>query len=788
MARLPIASARNPTDSVTDRQVDLAIRRADLFFTMKQGTDGRWTDLKLDLKYPGATTALSILALRTAGASLTDRRLRRSVPKLLDRSEIDTVRARALSLSMWCAINPELFAGHLRDDIRFLEQEQGKDGAWGHGKRTRAGRGKNAARHDGANTQLSLAALSRALAVGADVKPVVWRRAEASLLASQNPDGGWGYPLGSATKESVPSESYGTMSVGGLAAAYHVFDGAHRRAELAFNGRQKAGCGIDAASTKPIRQAMDKAWPWVEENLRFDSIPGLNPTGASDPRSTSMGSYLLAMGRLGILSGRKRIAGRVWARDVAEQLLNTQHGDGSWGGIEETGLSLMALATARAPVLINKLKFGDEHDWNNDSRDAANLTRWYAHHVGNPQSWQVVELDRFSDDILDAPVLLITGHSAPDLSSDARRRIQAFVASGGTILAVACCSRQQFVDECKSLFSKMFPRFTSQPLPADHLVWRIDAEVSPNQTMIGLGDNCRTSVFVLPDASCCAWHQNLITSEASRFQLAGNILRYATFGKEPRSRLRPFVHTPSGTPSETVSVARLTHAGDWWTAQRAMANLSGRLTERYGLGIDERPPVRAADARASDASALWLTGHLFASFTDKETQAVRAYVEEGGLLIASPCCGRPSSTAPIDGRHLWKTTPEVKTNETAPATAFDDAFLDWASEAFAPLTWEPILSTDPIMSGTVRSGLAPPLTGLAYRPRVEGLASPRIDRPVLFGLRHNDRWIVIYSPYDLSCSVRGNPCQECYGYVRHDAESIVGNLLLQAIGDRPKAR
>ena len=31
------------------------------------------------------------------------------------------------------------------------------------------------------------------------------------------------------------------------------------------------------------------------------------------------------------------------------------------------------------------------------------------------------------------------------------------------------------------------------------------------------------------NAACCAWQQNLVTAESRRFQLAGNILRYATF-------------------------------------------------------------------------------------------------------------------------------------------------------------------------------------------------------------------------------------------------------------------
>ena len=104
-------------------------------------------------------------------------------------------------------------------------------------------------------------------------------------------------------------------------------------------------------------------------------------------------------------------------------------------------MGLLALHRARTPIVLGKLQYGDGQDWNNDPREAAHLVAWYAEQIHRPLAWQVVDLQQHPADIRAAPVLLITGHDAPDIPEAARAVLRDYVWSGGTILGVACCSK-----------------------------------------------------------------------------------------------------------------------------------------------------------------------------------------------------------------------------------------------------------------------------------------------------------------------------------------------------------
>jgi len=48
-------------------------------------------------------------------------------------------------------------------------------------------------------------------------------------------------------------------------------------------------------------------------------------------------------------------------------------------------------------------------------------------------------------------------------------------------------------------------------------------------------------------------------------------------------------------------------------------------------------------------------------------------------------------------------------------------------------------------------------------------------------VRMGDRWAVIFSPYDISCSLEKQNSMECTGYGRDDAEKIALNVLLYTL-------
>ncbi|MBU0717850.1 MAG: DUF4159 domain-containing protein [Planctomycetes bacterium] len=737
--------------TVTGEDVELAIRRAVDFIWSRQNREGQWDSREFET-VPGGLTALAAYTVRMAGTPLSDHRLHGVVQQLRSRTDLNTVYARAFTLMLWSGLGIDQFKHEMAEDVRYLKIQQSKDGGWGYGTTSDVGPGKGWT--DNSNSQLALLALSEAAWAGADVSAAIWRRAERSWLSQANPDGGWGYPISDDPNYGhYPRQSTGSMTAAGLASLYLIYDQLYLDAELPFNGRFIAKCGQDIEDTRPIRQAMHNAWNWLATRFQVEVVPELPEDSASDLGHADLTYYLFGLDRVGVAGGRKYIGGHQWSAEVAAQLVHTQREDGSWGNVNQTCFGVLALLKLRTPVLVNKLRYGEGDSWNTNPRDAANLTRWFSRRCETPLTWQVVELSEANNDVYDAPVLLITGHEAPELTEVEQRKLRSFVDAGGTVLAVACCSKSEFYEGAHRLFSSLFPNLTAGLLPADHPAWSVHDVLDPGPECTGFSDGYRTSIFLLNNAACCAWQQNLTESEHRRFQFAGNILVYATHGRSPRSRLTPFVEAEVALPNpvRTVWVSRMIHGGDWWIDPAALRHLHRRLSPRIGLGIEERAAVRAEDVSSSTADMLVLAGHTFTPPTAFGESELRGFLRNGGTLVASACSGQEE---------------------------FDGAFQRFARELFGDDAWQRIPQDDPIMTGDFAPGLASSLHAMSLRQRFRASPPPRLDWPILYGVRDGERWMAIYSPYDLVAGITNHPCLDCGGYVPRDSRAILANIFL----------
>ena len=53
--------------------------------------------------------------------------------------------------------------------------------------------------------------------------------------------------------------------------------------------------------------------------------------------------------------------------------------------------------------------------------------------------------------------------------------------------------------------------------------------------------------------------------------------------------------------------------------------------------------------------------------------------------------------------------------------------------------------------------------------------------PQLEGIKIDGRWVVIFSPLDLSCALENHASLDCKGYIRQDAGRLGLNILLYAM-------
>jgi len=72
------------------------------------------------------------------------------------------------------------------------------------------------------------------------------------------------------------------------------------------------------------------------------------------------------------------------------------------------------------------------------------------------------------------------------------------------------------------------------------------------------------------------------------------------------------------------------------------------------------------------------------------------------------------------------------------------------------------------------------------RPRAKGAdgsSQSRIDKvtPHLEGIEIEGRFVVMFSPYDISCALESSASTDCEGYVSEDAARIGTNMILYAL-------
>ncbi|MFQ5490433.1 MAG: DUF4159 domain-containing protein, partial [Phycisphaerae bacterium] len=598
-------------------------------------------------------------------------------------------------------------------------------------------------------------------------------------------DGGWGYmPRTNPFRATggLRPDSYGSMTAAGLATLYILYDQLYSRSAGRFDGRRSRNCRYNLPQSGELRQAMDDAWMWLNTRFTTDAIPEFPGGRQTLFRSQWLNYYLYSVERAGVASGFKTFGSNNWYRDLANQLVRTQQGNGSWGTIDQTCFGLLALVKGRTPVVINKLRHGEQTDWNNTPRDAATLTRWLSRQLERPMTWQIVDLDSPEADIKDAPILYLTGHKSPKFSDLEKDLLRDYVLSGGTVLAVACCSRASFARGVSTLFEEVFPRYRRQVLSKNHALWTLQYRINPDDSVTGFSDGCRTRLFVVQRGLNNAWHQNLFADYRDMFRLGANLLLYATNRQDPRSvapamgrgRIAGLGPAHGADASRRrgahrIRVARVRHDRDGWTDPNALTRLSDVLLDGFDLVISETPAVDLRYADLDRFDLLWLTGHHLPPPDSDALKRLKAYLEGGGTLLATGCCGR---------------------------SGFDAVFGAWMEHAFGLDALIDVPADDPLITGR----LAPSSDVDVWGPLGSDLTHPRLKRPrldpdgpawpsklavpLLKGVQLRPdlnaprRWAVIYSPLDIHCGLSGHFCVNCRGYQPQDARAIAVNAVL----------
>jgi hypothetical protein len=444
-------------------------------------------------------------------------------------------------------------------------------------------------------------------------------------------------------------------------------------------------------------------------------------------------------------------------------------------------------------VLISKLVHGSwprvetDTDWNNDRNDLRHLTTYASKEVfKTPVAWQTFDLMRglqtqakgleFHEDdfqavtseMLQSPILYITGHRSP------KQRIQAvekallkrYIENGGFIFAEACCGHPEFDAGFKDLVRELWPGGSFDKLPADHPIYTAYHAIPPGQPyeLWGLIQGCKTVLVYSPQDVSCRWEKGPPPSKdvadanwLMAFNLGHNLIHYVTGGDLPKPRLtetKVVGHKaePSTPPRGYVQIAQLRIPGDPAPAPNAMRNLLEHAREFAGLDVYTKTKQLVVDSDSTlNYKCLYMHGKKEFRFEPSDLKSLRFNLETGGLLFADACCG---------------------------ADTFDKSFRQFIVQLFPNAKLEQVPLNDDLFGAEI-NGI--PLGEQTIECRTEVRGPMRPMPPYLEGIKHQGRWVVLYSKYDIGCALEKHQASDCRGYSPASAEKIARAALLYSL-------
>ena len=725
---IAFGAALSAAADVTPRQVRQALDRGVAALKRQQRQDGRWVE-RNGQAYEGGLTCLAALALLQAGESPESPALAAALGHI--RKQADE-RTYIVALKIMALAQSDARQNHLQIQAAadWLVDAQLAAGLWTYDQTARP--------FDHSNTQFALLGLHAAAQAGATVHANVWKKAHAQIVRTQNADGGWAY--------QQSGNSYGSMTAAGVSDLIILGASTAVPQEHGFRDGAAPNCGKYRGSS-----ALVSGLNWLGRSFRADQ----NPNCGSGRQWLYY--WLYAVERCGILTGQRRFGQHDWYREGADFLVRSQAADGTWGGsVVDTSFAVLFLAKGRKPLLVQKLKWSDNQDWNPDRHDVDNLVSFIGDKLGEPTAWQVVEFDAPLEDWLAAPLLYMQGHTFPRWNMHQREKVRKYIEMGGTLLAEACCGRAAFKEEFEAFVADTFPAIPLHELDPGHPVYGAFYDLKPAGLM-GMNIGCRTSVIFSPNDLSCLWEQGDIPGLSERaFKLGTNIAAFAIGRQALRDRLE-VVTLPeeatheSGPPAgDALQLAQVVYDGDWQPDPQALVHFAEFLRDELNLSVvTQYKTVRPTNEQLASAPILFMTGHYHFRLSEREAEALAAHLRRGGFLLAEACCGRKE---------------------------FDEAFREMVKRTFPDQSLKRLPPDHAIFRG--QPGFK--LDQVGYKPAALA-EQPDLSQPELWGLEIDGRLALVYSPYAIGCGLDGHVCYNCRGYVDEDARRLAANIVLYVL-------
>jgi hypothetical protein len=245
--------------------------------------------------------------------------------------------------------------------------------------------------------------------------------------------------------------------------------------------------------------------------------------------------------------------------------------------------------------------------------------------------------------------------------------------------------------------------------------------------------------------------------------IGANVVAYAT-GRELREKLdRPnlvsVLKPPSTHDRASLYVAKLQHNGGSDDAPSALANVLTVIAQTTRLPVaTEKRLLSLLDPALPDYPVAFLHGRRSFRWSQPERKALRRFIDNGGVIFADSICANKDFAAAF----------RREMQNIFPMQAFDR--IPPEHPMFTRHFHGHDISQVTLLDPRTRARNDDPLSA-----RREKIA------PLLEGIEVDGRYVVMFSPYDMSCALENRPSLECRGYTREDAAKIAINIILYAM-------
>ncbi|MDR1480552.1 MAG: DUF4159 domain-containing protein [Planctomycetaceae bacterium] len=769
-----------------------AIDKGIQYLKNKQKQNGQW-DYEISGHTLGAT-AMCVIAFVEAGVSRDDSSLVRGVQALRLYRAGDNIHdtypiaIQTIALTRFGDVSDKSIIAH---NIQWLIRHQVNDGSNGDGGwQYRSGHYSTFETY-----YVGLAFYEAERSDAAVIPRAVWDKVRRFWERTQNADGSWGYrPLarGSGNAYSCTTNA-GIIS---LILSTGFNDSGRFRVE-----DNRINCG--RWDPYNISSRIDLALLSLDNPLISQQVPTTGiwyKKNSSDLKIREMRWVhynLFAVENVGRFLGRSDIGQCDWYREGTLSLLRQlrEHrdywADASGETILETSCAVSFLAKGRRPITVAKVSGGHDYSWNLHPYNVDHLLRFVEGRWQFPLGWRHVDLGKISaDELIQSPVLYFSGDKMPFAGSENEMKrvavkLREYLDRGGFIVAEALSDDGVFEAKFRELMRLVFKDseggLNLNLLEASHPIWSGGLFIEPEQRrpIKGITAACRTNVIFIPAVKkqpslSCLWEisradgrNELYTSVVSRQVEVGlgiglNILSYAidadrNYRDQTADSILTKTKSQHAGQRGSIFLGVLSH-GETNSTPRALPNLLRWVEANLGLSANGEVKTVGFDSGMFSYPVLFMFGRKAFSFTAKQKEMLRRYLEQGGFLFVNSICS---------------------------SKQFTDSFEEQINQIFPNSKLQPIAEDDILFSDKL-GGFEINSVEIRQReqsPNRETVTNLRNEKPQLYGLYSEGgrRWSVIFSPTDVLCPLESPTFSGCRTHTPNSALQLTTNFLLYTL-------